>query len=123
MNIQYVNPAWQTAFNYVLDELRGRNLFELIHVEDRPRVQTALQTYDVHSTTKCRLSADYGIWHDTEMQCQEHDDEKTAVVRFHDFREPLAAMRSEIHHHFSLIVEFETPRGIHEALFGADDFY
>ena len=87
MNIQYVNPAWQTTFHFVLDDLPGRNLFELIDAKDRPRVQLALQTYDVLSTTKCRLSADYGIWHDVEMQCQEHDDEKTAVVRFHDLRE------------------------------------
>ena len=83
-NMQYVNPAWHSRFNYELEDLAGRNLFEMIHPDDRARVQMAVQTYDVLGTTKCRLSADYGVWHDVEMQCQEHDDEKTALVRFHD---------------------------------------
>ena len=84
--IQYVNPAWQTAFSYRPDDLLGRNLFDLIQTEDRPRVQQALQTYDVLSTTRCRLAGDYGVMHDVDMQCQEHDDEKTAVVRFREVR-------------------------------------
>jgi signal transduction histidine kinase/PAS domain-containing protein len=53
-----------------------------------------LKAYDVHSTTKCRLAGDYGVLHDVEMQCQEHDDGKAAVVRFREVREAAPAPKA-----------------------------
>jgi PAS domain S-box-containing protein len=85
-HILYANPVWKTAFGHEMDDLQDRNLFELIHPDDRARVQAAVQSNDVHAVP-CRLSADYGIWHDVEMQCQQHDDAGTTVVRFRDVRE------------------------------------
>jgi PAS domain S-box-containing protein len=86
-NILYVNPAWKSAFGYELDELQNGNLLELIHAEDRPSIQTAMQSNDVHHAIACRLRADYGIWHEVEMLCQPHDGAGTSVVRVHDVRE------------------------------------
>jgi PAS domain S-box-containing protein len=86
-NILYVNPVWKTAFGYELDELQNGNLLELVHPQDRPRIQTALRTNDAQHAIPCRLSADYGVWHDVELQCQQHDDAGTSVVRVHDVRE------------------------------------
>ena len=86
-NILYANPVWKTAFGYEGDDLQDRNLLELIHVDDRARVQSALSSNAVQYAVPCRLAADYGIWHDVEMQCQPHDDAGTTVVRFHDVRE------------------------------------
>ena len=86
-NILYVNPAWKTAFGYELDELQDSNFLELIHAQDRPRIQIALQSNDAHHAIACRLRADYGIWHEVEMHCQPHDDAGTSVVRVHDVRE------------------------------------
>ena len=86
-NILYVNPAWKTAFGYELDELQDGNFLELIHAQDRPRIQIALQSNDAHHAIACRLRADYGIWHEVEMHCQPHDDAGTSVVRVHDVRE------------------------------------
>src|SRR5262249_44291499 len=86
-NILYANPAWQTAFHYELDELRDANLLDLVHPLDRPRVQTALRTNDVLHAIPCRLSADYGVWHDVELQLQAHADTSTSVVRIRDLRE------------------------------------
>src|SRR5205823_1995946 len=80
----YVNPVWQTAFGYELDELQNANLFELIHADDRPRVQASLRS---NQSVPCRLSADYGVWHDVELQFQPHEDDGTLVVRIHDVRE------------------------------------
>ena len=86
VNILYVNPAWKTAFGYELDELQNGNLLELIHADDRPRIQAALQSNDLHHAIACRLRADYGIWHEVEMHCEPHDDAGTSVVRVHDVR-------------------------------------
>jgi PAS domain S-box-containing protein len=80
----YVNPAWQTAFGYRLDELQDGNLFELIHEADRPRVLVALRSEGVQRGIPCRLRADYGVWHDVELHCQPHDE---SVVRIRDVRE------------------------------------
>jgi PAS domain S-box-containing protein len=85
--ILYVNPIWKTAFGYQLDDLRGANLLDFIHAEDRPRAQAALAANDVQHAVPCRLSADYGVLHDVEMQCQPHGDAETSVVRFRDVRE------------------------------------
>src|SRR5439155_11876683 len=82
-NLLYVNPAWQTAFHYQLDELQGGNLLELVHPDDRPRVQSTLANAVQHAIP-CRLSADYGVWHDVELQCQAHNDSSTSVVRIRD---------------------------------------
>lgn len=86
-NILYANPAWQGAFHYEQDDLRHRNLLELIHPQDRMQVQLALQSGDLRTAVACRLSADYGIWHDVEVQCQAQADPGTMVVRIRDVRE------------------------------------
>jgi signal transduction histidine kinase/transcriptional regulator with PAS, ATPase and Fis domain len=82
--IVYANPIWQTAFGYQMDELQDRNLYELIHPDDRMRVLSNLRS---NQAIPCRLAADYGIWHDVEVQCQQQDDAGTTVMRFHDVRE------------------------------------
>ena len=86
-NLLYVNPIWTIAFGYEEDELRNGNLFELIHPDDRTRIVTALRANDAQHAIPCRLRADYGIWHDVELQCQPHGDAGTLVVRLHDVRE------------------------------------
>src|SRR5262249_53060024 len=86
-NLLYVNPAWQATFHYQLDELNGANLFEMVHPDDRVRVRTALAANDTHRAIPCRLSADYGVWHDVELQCQAHTDTGTTVLRIRDMRE------------------------------------
>ncbi|MSQ95428.1 MAG: PAS domain S-box protein [Gemmataceae bacterium] len=88
-NILYANPAWQTAFHYELDDLRSRNLVELIHPQDRAHVQSAMQANDPRAAVPCRLSADYGVWHDVEIQCQPQADSGTIVVRIREVRESL----------------------------------
>ncbi len=82
--ISYVNPAWKSSFGLDQDDLVGGNLLERIHVEDRPRVVAAWQSNDAPYAVPCRLSADYGVWHDVEMHCQQHGDDGTLVVRFRD---------------------------------------
>src|SRR5205807_235564 len=86
-NIVYVNPAWQSAFGYEPDDLMRSNLLELIHPSDRPQIQCALQANDPHIAFTCKLKADYGVWHDVEMQCQAQPDAGATVVRFRDVRE------------------------------------
>ena len=80
--ILYANPVWKTAFGYEETDLQDRSLLELIHADDRARVQSNLRSNVVQYAIPCRLAADYGIWHDVEMQCQPHDDAGTTVVRF-----------------------------------------
>ncbi len=89
--IDYANPAWKTVFGYELDELQGDNLFELIHADDRLRVRAllvgqALQP-DSQVPIPCRLSADYGVWHDVELVCQAHTGANLTAVRVRDVRE------------------------------------
>ena len=84
--IQYANPAWKSAFNYDADDLMNLNLLELIHPQDRGRVASALQAPGGQPTVPCRLSADYGVYHDIEMHCQQHAD-GTTVVQLRDVRE------------------------------------
>ena len=77
--IAYVNPAWRAVFGFEAQELVGRRFMELVHADDRPRV------YAASGPVLCRLSADYGIWHDVELLI-ERDPEKS-VVRIRDLRE------------------------------------
>ncbi len=83
----YVSPAWKDAFNLDPEDLLGTPLLDLIHADDRARVLSALQSRIAQAAVPCRLSADYGVWHDVEMQCQPHAEENSLVVRFHDVRE------------------------------------
>lgn len=84
--IAYANPAWKTVFGYELDELQGGSLLELVHTDDRLRVRALLQSSQP-SPIPCRLSADYGIWHDVELVCQAHTGENLTAVRVRDMRE------------------------------------
>lgn len=83
----YVNPAWRTAFGYEPDDLLNANLLDLIHSQDRPQIQGALTTNDPHTAFACKLRADYGVWHDVEVQCQPQTDGAAIVVRVRDVRE------------------------------------
>lgn len=85
--IVYVNPAWRTVFNLDQADLVGSNLLERIHPDDRQRVQSTLFSSDAPYAVPCRLGADYGVWHDVEMHCQQHADNGSAVVRFRDIGE------------------------------------
>jgi len=85
-NIVYVNPAWKSAFGYEVDELVGRNLYELIHPDDRMRVQLN----PVQTPIACRVSARFGIWHDVEILCQPPMADGTTIVRLRELRETVA---------------------------------
>ncbi len=84
--IVYANPAWKTVFGYELDELQAGNLLELIHVDDRLRVRTMLQSSQA-APIPCRFAADYGVWHDVELVCQAHTGANLTAVRVRDLRE------------------------------------
>ena len=58
----------------------------LIHVDDRSRVLTAVQGGS-KSATNCRISGDYGVWHDVELRVSPHPSDNTIVVRLGDVRE------------------------------------
>ncbi len=79
--IVYVNPAWKTAFGYESEILLGRRLMELIHPDDRTRVYSN----QAQASIACRLSADFGIWHDVEM-CMERG-KQSSVVRLRELPE------------------------------------
>jgi PAS domain S-box-containing protein len=85
--VVYANPAWKTAFGYELDELLGANLLELVHADDRLRVRALLQSSQTPAPIPCRLSADYGVWHDVELVCQAHTGADLTAVRVRDVRE------------------------------------
>jgi len=85
--IHYVNPAWQSAFGFQPGDLENQNLLDLIHPQDRAKVQATLQKTNAHPVIVCRMSADYGIWHDVEVECQSRDESNTMVVRVRDLRE------------------------------------
>ncbi|HZZ78087.1 MAG TPA: PAS domain S-box protein, partial [Gemmataceae bacterium] len=85
--IAYANPAWKTAFGYELDEVVGANLLELIHPDDRVRVRTLLLSTQNTAPIPCRLSADYGVYHDVELVRQAHTGENLTAVRVRDVRE------------------------------------
>jgi PAS domain S-box-containing protein len=83
--IEYANPAWLKCFGREPEDLIGTSLMELIHADDRPRVLPAWQGAAELSVIACRLSADYGVWHDVEMHVSRHNE--TTVVRIRDLRE------------------------------------
>ncbi|MSU78178.1 MAG: PAS domain S-box protein [Gemmataceae bacterium] len=85
--IQYGNGVWSSAFNYDQDELLGRPLLELIHDEDRARVQRVLETDTVEPPLACRLSTDYGVWHDVELVCHDRDGVNAYVVELRNLRQ------------------------------------
>lgn len=84
--VVYASPAWQTAFGREPADLLGAPLMSLIHVDDRSRVLTALQNRAATSMP-CRLSGDYGVWHDVEMHVRPQSSDNTIVVRIGDVRE------------------------------------
>lgn len=84
-NIVYINPAWQSAFGYESSELLGRGFYDLIHADDRVRARTC----PAQTPLACRLSADYGIWHDVELLSQTPAEDGTVIVRLRDLRETM----------------------------------
>jgi PAS domain S-box-containing protein len=112
--IVYASAAWQSAFQYPPTELQGRNLYELIHPADRPRVQLACEQRDLVNGVACRLSADYGIWHDVELRCQQYDGEWPLAVHIRNLRETAERNREAPTPPEPAILKLPEPLGAHE---------
>ena len=82
--IVYANPAWKTTFGHDVESLLGAPLLELIHVEDRARVVAAMQGGSDSPPCRCRLSADYGVWHEVELESRPLDAEAVSVIRIRE---------------------------------------
>ncbi len=102
-NILYANPAWQTSLNYQPNELRNRNLLDMIHPQDRAQAHTAMRSPDPHTATACRLSADYGVWRQVEIRWQALAEADTLVVRIRAAQEtadvPMPPQPELLHDH------------------------
>lgn len=85
--IVYANPAWSNVFRREPENMVGTLALELIHPDDRARVLSVLQSRGAHPSIVCRVGADYGIWHDTEMHSQVYSDQNVLMLRFREIRE------------------------------------
>ncbi len=85
--ILFANSVWSSAFHYNKEELVGRPILDLIHTQDRARIQHILETDTVEPPAPCRLSGEYGVWHDVELVCHDRDGVNAYVVELRNLRE------------------------------------